>query len=311
MNIDLDNLKKQLKKLPVTFNIKGLEKFSQNGVTNQIVILEYENSEFILLKGKKNVILGWDTDKCHLGTNVILEFKRDYEEGLAYYQAQYEEIKQDYEQQIQAAVSDQEKEQLRLAMAEDLEYSKENMKLTWEEYCNKLKEYVKENTSPLRTVDIGAMIVERDSCYIPNDLSYHEFIKNPDKITYPPFTIPTEDEWEYLCGGGTRTFFRWGDSLDIPAIYAEQENIFYNYNMHGLHIAYDPYRLELIASERYVKGGDGGCSLCGGDGALYVAPCFSSFYRNKFGTIESLSKNFYTYRRIIRLSNWDISREPD
>ncbi|WP_442872760.1 hypothetical protein [Chitinophaga sp. 212800010-3] len=27
--------------------------------------------------------------------------------------------------------------------------------------------------------------------------------------------MPTEDEWEYLCGGGSRAFYPWGDCLDI------------------------------------------------------------------------------------------------
>ena len=25
--------------------------------------------------------------------------------------------------------------------------------------------------------------------------------------------LATEDEWEYLCNGGARTLFRWGDTL--------------------------------------------------------------------------------------------------
>ena len=37
-----------------------------------------------------------------------------------------------------------------------------------------------------------------------------------------PFTLATEDEWEYLCNGGARTLFRWGDTLEgvLSEIYA-------------------------------------------------------------------------------------------
>ena len=43
-------------------------------------------------------------------------------------------------------------------------------------------------------------------------------------MTYPEFqrsllwemaaSLPTPDEWAYLCGGGCRTLFPWGDGLD-------------------------------------------------------------------------------------------------
>ena len=32
------------------------------------------------------------------------------------------------------------------------------------------------------------------------------------------FSLPTADEWAYLCGGGCRTLFPWGDGLDYPGI---------------------------------------------------------------------------------------------
>lgn len=31
---------------------------------------------------------------------------------------------------------------------------------------------------------------------------------------------------------------------------------------------------EIIDNTSYTKGGDGGCSFCGGDGAVYVLPCY-------------------------------------
>ena len=32
------------------------------------------------------------------------------------------------------------------------------------------------------------------------------------------FSLPTADEWAYLCGGGCRTLFPWGDGLDYSCV---------------------------------------------------------------------------------------------
>lgn len=73
-------------------------------------------------------------------------------------------------------------------------------------------------------------------------------------------------------------------------------------NMLGLFIAYDSYKNEIIDNISYTKGGDGGCSLCGGDGAICVLPCYTAFYRQPVNErYPGLSKNYYCYRRIIRL----------
>ena len=129
-----------------------------------------------------------------------------------------------------------------------------------------------------------------------------------------PFTLATEDEWEYLCNGGARTLFRWGDTLDevMSEIYnvgavsnVKEKNILEQSNMLGLFIAYNSYKNEIIDHTMYTKGGDGGCSLCGGDGAIYVLPCYTAFYRHPVHTHSAyehrLSKHYFCYRRVIRL----------
>lgn len=72
-------------------------------------------------------------------------------------------------------------------------------------------------------------------------------------------------------------------------------------NMLGLLISYDSYKNEIIDNVWYTKGGDTGCSICGGDGPIYVLPCYTAFYRNKTHQNEILSKKYYSYRRIIRM----------
>ena len=59
----------------------------------------------------------------------------------------------------------------------------------------------------------------------------------------------------------------------------KEKNILEQNNMLGLFIAYNSYKNEIIDNTMYTKGGDGGCSLCGGDGAIYVLPCYTAFYR--------------------------------
>ena len=201
-------------------------------------------------------------------------------------------------------------EKLRLELAEELEAVEEEMKgyRSWEEFMITWNEHLSQCLSPLRTADIGDMIVERDSRYLEEDAaSLDQAVRSLKKGA---FTLPTEDEWEYLCNGGARTLFRWGDTLEdiLTEIYnigTCQENtasILNQPNMLGLYITYDSYKIEIIDDLQYKKGGDGGCSLCGGDGAIYVLPCYTAFYRDPIHEYESvLSKGYYSYRRIVRL----------
>ena len=106
-------------------------------------------------------------------------------------------------------------------------------------------------------------------------------------MTYPEFqrsllwelaaSLPTPDEWAYLCGGGCRTLFPWGDGLDHKMKLHHFENgedqgkpyDMEQPNFFGLSIAYDPYKRELVDGKTLTTcGGDGGCNVCGGMGSF-------------------------------------------
>ena len=156
--------------------------------------------------------------------------------------------------------------------------------------------------------DDGALIAE---LYEP--VSYDEFLA---KIKAEGFSLPTEDEWEYLCGGGSRTLFPWGDSFDYDMKLrhfeadkpADAPYTLQLPNPFGLFIAHDPYQYEVMEdSEFFLKGGDGGCNICGGMGmALGYLPIATHFRDNGIfdGGLDyknDIGGDYTFYRRIVRL----------
>lgn len=174
----------------------------------------------------------------------------------------------------------------------------------------------------------GLLIAER---YAP--VSYEAFVAG---IRAEGFSLPSEDEWEYLHGGGSRTLFPWGDSFDydmklrhfeefqadyekfcramekadgaikkvcVGAPYSLQEP-----NAFGLCIAHDPYRYEVMEdSEFFLKGGDGGCNICGGMGVMLGYLPLATYYRDpnifddNLDYLNDIGGDYSFYRRILRL----------
>lgn len=91
-----------------------------------------------------------------------------------------------------------------------------------------------------------------------------------------PFSLPTEDEWEYLCSGGVHQLFPWGDSLDLDAIGREDIDKD-GKNAFGLVIGND-CRAEQVEGTHILKGDDGGIYLGGGDVELAALP-YSPYFR--------------------------------
>lgn len=316
MSERLEEIRSRIETLGMEFQFIKTIKTSMNGIERETWLLEYEGSQFVYVAGQKNVTLGWDVNKCSLGEGVFRGLQEEFAAGHEYYQEQIESIQDDYQEQITKAITKKEMkkaEELRTELEEELEAMKEEMSESgyenWDDFMSKWNIQLSKHLSPLRTADIGDLIVEVDVQFLEEDAP--SLAQAVSSLKKGPFTLATEDEWEYLCNGGARTLFRWGDTLTdvIDEIfhvgstidYQEQSsNILEQPNMLGLLISYDSYQMEIIDNTQYTKGGDGGCSLCGGDGAIYVLPCYTAFYRQPPYT-SSLSNNYYCYRRLLRL----------
>ena len=147
-------------------------------------------------------------------------------------------------------------------------------------------------------------------------VTYEELCEN---LKEEGFSLASLDEWEYLCGGGCRTLFPWGDDLDYNMnllYFSKEDNDKYDLeepNFFGLSIAYDPYKMEIVEDDVF-KGGDGGCNICGGYGDfLGYLPCSPYYTQEHMNSInilddsivneydDELDGDFNFYRRIIRI----------
>lgn len=319
MSESLNNIRLRIEALGIDFQFIKPIQTGAKGEERDTWLLEYEGSQFIFVPGQKNVTLGWDVEKCPLGSGLLEGLKEEFAAGCHYYKEELKDYRKYYEEQIEKAQQKGELEkadELRQEMAEELEMMEEDIEekgyTSWENFMEKWNQNLSQCLSPLRTADIGDMLVEVDSRYLEEDVpSLEQAILSLKK---GPFTLATEDEYEYLCNGGARTLFRWGDTLEdvmeeifnVGSVSNPMERkILEQPNALGLFMAYNSYKNEIIDNTAYTKGGDGGCSLCGGDGAIYVLPCYTAFYRNPMCEIYErpygLSKNYFCYRRIVRL----------
>lgn len=143
--------------------------------------------------------------------------------------------------------------------------------------------------------------------WIYHRTDYYEHLAQLKKNGY---SLPTADEWAYLCGGGCRTLFPWADGMDYSMhlhhfeapddkdkpFDMEEPNFF------GLSIAYDPYMREIVKAEQFTTcGGDGGRSICGGLGIfLGFLPC-SPHCKPKVHENKEINGDYDFFRPIIRV----------
>ena len=126
------------------------------------------------------------------------------------------------------------------------------------------------------------------------------------------FSLPTSDEWEYLCGAGVRTLFRWGDECPCDSLpgggnsYESTWEVYRRPNAFGLYIAGQVYHREIVSESGIERGGDGGSTICGGMPSflswLMLAPAYEGpWNKANLPNDAELDVSGWFARRIVRI----------
>ncbi|MFC0437815.1 hypothetical protein [Kutzneria buriramensis] len=110
------------------------------------------------------------------------------------------------------------------------------------------------------------------------DVTYADAVRRVTELGLRP---ASPDEWEYACGAGATTLFRWGDDCrGDRSPYDDPDGVQHKPNLWGLRIGQDSYRHEWTSEPTIVCGGDGGGTECGGAGAFLAWLTLATAYRD-------------------------------
>ncbi|MFF3867770.1 hypothetical protein [Micromonospora sp. NPDC001898] len=136
------------------------------------------------------------------------------------------------------------------------------------------------------------------SARLVRQVSYDDALREAADLGLRP---ATPDEWEYACGAGATTLFRWGDdSRDDGYPYDHPVGPHRDANLWGLAIGQDPYRHEWTSERTIVCGGDGGGATCGGSGFFLGWLTLATAYRDTNFGLWLNSKDRYVDRLLLR-----------
>ena len=302
--LPIEEKKEILENLAKKYNMELLrfETFSKYSKSTFTAIFKYKESEFVFVPGD-TVTLGYEGLPKNLSDESL--------DQLKYFSKNPNEFLEEY---IRDNFSKVRKATIKPILVErDLQilaWRKSNLEELKDFYSDLLKDHNEFKSSNYNrlTLDETARFTKVGNdieIELYDDISYEELCEN---LKDEGFSLANLDEWEYLCGGGCRTLFPWGDDLDynMNLLYFSKEgNDKYDLeepNFFGLSIAYDPYKMEIIDNKSFSKGGDGGCNVCGGFGEFLGYLSCSPYFNQVIDYEEEyLNGDFNFYRRIIRI----------
>lgn len=288
---------------------KELQSFERWGQSCTTGVFEKSGQEFVFVPGD-TVTLGWEHFVIGLDEDNLAELDYIFREK----EMEYSGTREDFIRESMAPV--------RQASIPPLMVGRELEEIGWEpvelddprltahpDWLEEFREFAATEKGSLTLA--GCARFERDGDGWQVCL-YHEvdYLAFRELLRKQGLSLPTADEWAYLCGGGCRTLFPWGDGLDYSMhfyYFEAQEEQGKPYDMEepnffGLSIAYDPYKREVVEADALTTcGGDGGCNICGGMGmVLGFLPC-SPHYKPDVQEDNQLNGDYDFCRPIIRV----------
>ena len=179
--------------------------------------------------------------------------------------------------------------------------TRSNIRMDLEERgCRDPEEIIRRLMTQERRVRIPPMLVQMSS--VPFEGTYAKAVEAMGD------SLPTSDEWEYLCGGGLNTLFQWGDGFDFKMVLdhypdgPEGPNPLGEPNFFGLLIATDPFEVEAVRAEGPTfRGGDlGGHILTGYRPVIGYLSCSPHFKPISKGP-DGKEPTRFLCRRVVRL----------
>ena len=301
--LPMEEKKEILESLAKKYNMELLrfETFSKYSKSTFTAVFKYKESEFVFVLGD-TVTLGYEGLPKNLSDESL--------DQLKYFSKNPNEFLEEY---IRDNFSKVRKATIKPMLVErDLQtvaWRKSNLEELKDFDSDLLKDYNEFKSSNYNrlTLDETARFTKVGNdieIELYDDISYEELCEN---LKDERFSLANLDEWEYLCGGGCRTLFPWGDDIDynMNLFYYTKKGNKYDLeepNFFGLSIAYDPYKMEIIDNKSFTKGGDGGCNVCGGFGEFLGYLSCSPYFNQVIDYEEEyLNGDFNFYRRIIRI----------
>jgi hypothetical protein len=156
-------------------------------------------------------------------------------------------------------------------------------------------------TTRVRRSESGEFAAERF-----NPKMNHELLTR--QLAEAGFRLPGSDEWEFACGAGAATLFRWGDHAPCDRYPPDRRKtppfeLHRQPNALGLSIAHDPYKFEVVAEANRARGGDGGVCICGGAG-FFIGwlTLATAYFEPELSEPQELSPGYAVARRVLPLT---------